>query len=397
MTEDDARFLCSETGEALLEQIAALTGEIPERALRLRRLRPDLDPVRAAAALQADDARRRAARRAIPGAERLLATPDALAQTTSPAVAAFHARRLRGQDDVLDPSCGIGIDAIAIAETGARVRAWERDPARAAFARANAQRRGVGDRVAVTTGDAPDTLPPGVALFFDPARRDDAGRASRDTDRWSPPLALWERARAAAPAAVAKLSPALPDDVLRDLGDAVAFLSDARECKEACVLCGRAADSLPPWCALLLPEEIVLPGGGDPPLAPRVGAWLLDPDPAVARADALADACRRLGAARISPDDAYLTSDAPPEGDAARCASAWRVREALPWHPGRVGERLRDAGVGRLILKKRRFAQDEAAVRKALRLRGDATAALVLVADGAGFLAVVCDPAPAVQ
>jgi predicted RNA methylase len=82
----------------------------------------------------------------------LFFTPDALAQATSPGLAAYHAERLAPFNSVADLGCGAGMDSIALAAAGARVVAVERDPARLVFARANAAARGVDERITFVTG-----------------------------------------------------------------------------------------------------------------------------------------------------------------------------------------------------------------------------------------------------
>lgn len=249
----------------------------------------------------------------------------------------------------------------------------------------------------VVVGDGAQAAMDGDGLFFDPARRDDSGRHSADADRYSPPLSLWSAARARGlRAGVAKLSPALPDETLADLGDAVAFLSEDGVCKEACILHGDAAIDLPARCAILLPEGIVAGSGGNAPIARDWGAYLLDPDPALVRADALAAACAALDARRFSPDDAYLTADNPPA--VGRWASAWRIREVHPYQPKALGKRLKALGIQSLIVKKRRFPLEPPALHKALALsgRGAPTATLVLIQTSDSYTAALCDPIPVV-
>jgi len=86
-------------------------------------------------------------------------TPRVLAQR--------QAERL-GADRVIDGFCGIGGNAIAFAEAGARVIAVERDPERLDLARRNADAKGV--RIDFRLGDLRDVLPtlPSWPLFLDP-------------------------------------------------------------------------------------------------------------------------------------------------------------------------------------------------------------------------------------
>ncbi len=103
-----------------------------------------------------------------------------------------------GAGRVLDPFCGCGGNAVAFARAGARVIAFERDPARAALARANFRAMGVADRVELRVGDGVARLPallrrwPDAAVFVDPP--------------WPPGATRW--AELAPPGLEAALAPA---------------------------------------------------------------------------------------------------------------------------------------------------------------------------------------------
>jgi hypothetical protein len=244
---------------------------------------------------------------------------------------------------------------------------------------------GVSNKITFIEGDASESdLSGWPAVFYDPARRTAPSvRHSSDGERYEPPLSLLQTWRAEGKALVAKLSPALPDDLLHSLGDAVLFLSESRECKEACVtfgLCDARSG------ALLLPEAAFVPAQEEPEIAAHLGGFLLDPDPALIRAGALGG----VGAEKISYDDAYLTSDVPVD---ARLARSYRIVETMTYQPRKLGAWLRDKDIGRLVVKKRRFPKEPDAVFKELGLKaGGEEATLVLVASGRGHLAVVCEP-----
>jgi hypothetical protein len=213
-----------------------------------------------------------------------------------------------------------------------------------------------------------------------------------------------------------KLSPGLPDPVLAGLKGRVEFLSEGRECKEACVWFGNAlgaaaaaADdaAAAAFAAVLLPEQIVVAAAtaaadtGGPSAAAAsapaglLGAFVHDPDPAIVRAGALDALASRIRARRISADDEYLTGDAPARP--RRLALSYRVvAAALPYAPiAPLRDLLRARGVGRVIVKKRHLAQEPAAVERALRLpsaSGGSEAVLILVRQSGRFLALVCEP-----
>lgn len=378
----------------MIAEALAIRGDAVKRVFALRRRHKATAPERVSGAVAVAEARERAIRRGFPVAHRWMATPDAVAQASAPTIAEFHASQIPAGARIVDPSCGIGADLVAFARAEHPIIAWEIDPVRAVFARENLRRLAPTAQVEIFDGPAPDDLPGDAWVFFDPARRDAHGRASTDSDRWSPSLDVWERARETHPGGVAKFSPGMPVDWLMAHGDLVVFISEHRECKEACVLFGKADRGISQISASLLPEMECLPSGDLPEVALEPGRWLLDPDPAAARAGALGAIAKRTNAKLLSPIDTYLTTDTELRTADARLATYWRIRDVVPLSRKALARHLRERGVGKLVLKKHRIAGDEAQWVRDLALKGPESAALVLVADTTSDKAVICDPIP---
>lgn len=380
MTPETATFLISDAGRALLGRGArALTND--------RGLAPELR----AGALAVIEGRERAARRGWPQAEQLFITADSLAQASSAAVAAFHAQCFSGCETVLDACCGLGRDALALAAAGKQVTAVDTDPARLCFARANAETLGLAERITFVCADVTTLDGNWDGVFFDPARREGGVRFSADADRYQPPLSYLEAVRTQSRVVVAKLSPALPDTVLQSFGGSLSFLSEERTCKEACLVLGKNLEPFTPPGAVLLPEAVHYVASEQPiPLAPEPEAFLLDPDPAVLRAGALATLAERTQAALLSEGDAYLTAAQPSWEPGVR---SYRVVTVLPYRERTLGRWLREQGIGRLVVKKRRYPKEPDAVHKELGLKGRGKeATLVIIAQGKSWLGVVCEP-----
>lgn len=405
LSPETAEFLVTPEGGQLLQEIGLLPGDTPQRVLALRKR--GLDLVIASAAVSVVEARHRARQR-FPDAARLFFTPDALAQSTSPMIAAYHAERLAasGAKTVVDLGCGIGIDTLALAEVGLSVLALERDPARLIFARANAAVRGVTDRITFRVDEVTDLNWDADAAYWDPSRRvgPDLRRVSRYGEQYEPPLEFLREIRSRVRlGGCIKLSPALPDEDLAELDGRVEFLSETRECKEACVWFGDvhgAAGESAVSAVLLSPEpRLLLEPSDDPsdPSAGPIGQYLFDPDPAVLRAGALGTLAERIVAHRVGAADTYLTGDTLPDFPLRAAVSAYRIIDAQPYRPKQVGALLRERGIGRLIVKKRHFGKEPDVVAKELQIKGGADEGiLVLVRTTAAsrpeFWAVLCEP-----
>ena len=126
------------------------------------------------------------------------------------------------------------------------------------------------------------------------------------------------------------------------------------------------------------------------------GAFLLDPDPAIIRAEAWGVALFVLDARFWSASDSYLASDTESTETGRRLASAYRVVASLPYAPKRIKAWLAANGYGRIVVKKRHFPQEPDAVARELgvSVRGAGREiTLVLVRDAPNrFTAVLCEP-----
>ena len=126
--------------------------------------------------------------------------------------------------------------------------------------------------------------------------------------------------------------------------------------------------------ALLWPDDRLV--GGTVALDVRApGAYVHEPDGAVIRAGAVGVLGARLGAGLLDPQIAYLTSDAPA---ASPFATTFAVERVLPYDVKVLRRWVREAGVGRLEVKRRGLDVDPARLRRDLRPDGPAEATLVL-------------------
>jgi SAM-dependent methyltransferase len=376
------RLLAPE-GQALLEELPAGTLD-PQEALRLgTRLRERYPAGLVAAALAQHELRVRAAGK-FRRAGRMWFTREGLEQASAEPLARHRAGRYDGFDRVADLCCGIGGDLCALAPGRAAV-AVDLDPVHLRMARENARLHGAEDLAAVRADVRDLRLPPALAVFVDPARRDGGRRLAAGDSR--PPLA-WCLALAGRVAGVGvKAAPGLPLDRVPP-GWEVELLADRRELKEAALWSPALATT--PRRATVFPGPHTLTARPGPPVpcAPP-GAFLLDPSPAVTRAGLVEDLARDLGAWKLDRRIAFLSTDRPPATPFGRLLA---VDASLPWNLKRLREVLRGRGVGTVEVRKRGSAVDVGELTARLRLRGDASAVVVLtrVADRPWVL--VCTP-----
>jgi len=389
MDADAARLTASPAALALLatmppyEAAGALT---LASQLRAR----GADPAIVSAAMTQARLRAAASAKFGPFAQGMLFTQDGLEQATRLAVAAHHAQRYvsAGLDTVADLTCGLGADAMAFASLGLSVLAFERDEATALFADHNLRHW---DNARVVYADAMATLAAGSidaqALFVDPARRDGHGRRHDPRD-YSPPLDNVLALRARWPEMGLKLGPALPHDAVPPESEAQ-WVSVDGDVVELGVWSGRLARRHG-HSALVMrgSQSHTFDGDPVPGEAGPLGEYVYEPDGAIIRAGLVGPLADQLGARLIDSHIAYLTSDAPIE---TPFAAGFRVLESLPYSEKRLASALSSRGIGRLEIKKRGMDIDPAALRPRLKLKGKASATVILTRVANSRLALIAE------
>jgi hypothetical protein len=328
-----------------------------------------------------------------PFASRMLFTEAGLEQATRLAVAARHAGRYAraGLTRVADLGCGIGGDAMAMAALELDVTAVDADEVTAAIASYNlapfANARVVQSRAEdVDLGDRD-------AVYLDPARRT-AGHADTrrlsDPSEWSPNLGFVFELASRMPVGV-KLGPGVDRALLPDDAEAQ-WISVDGQVVEVGVWTGALARDGIRRAALVIrgdeTAELSAPGDTEDEPTGALGAYFYEPDGAVIRARLIGDLARSLDARMLRHDIAYLTSD---DLTPTPFASAFRVLEELPTKESDLRPALAQRGIGVLEIKKRGADVDPAALRKRLKLKGEASGTLVLTRIGARHVALLVE------
>ncbi|WP_375385877.1 SAM-dependent methyltransferase [uncultured Microbacterium sp.] len=329
-------------------------------------------------------------------AERMLFTRAGLEQATRLSVAARHAERFRGAGitTVADLGCGIGGDALGFAGLGMRVEAVDADEVTAAIAAYNLAP--FGEAVSVGRGRAEEVeltaSAPTFGVWLDPARRT-AGHSETTRLRaedYTPPLE-WAIALAARVPTGIKLGPGFDRAAIPD-GVEAQWVSADGSTIELVLWSGVLARPGVGRAALVTRgdrswELTSAADAVDEPVR-ALGAFVHEPGGAVIRARLIGDVARALQAGMLAPGIAYLTGDA---ALTSPFVSSFRVRETLPADPRALGRALRERGIGILEIKKRGVDVDPASLRKTLKLRGDASATLILTRIDGARTAILAD------
>ena len=345
---------------------AAMAAGLQEKNLLpdLERLRKEYGNGLARAAVEMALLRTRAASK-FSRAHEMYFTRDALEQASGERISSHRAQRFADYASVGDFGCGIGGDLISLA---ARTNATgiERDVVRAAMAAENLRVCGVNGRASVQAADLAECSWPDVAaLWCDPARREN-GRRIFSVRNYQPALQTVLEWQKRVPNLGVKLSPGVQRREIAGLPAEVEFISEGGGLKEAVLWFGalRTADMR----ATLLPgaHTLIAMPGASVATGPLL-RYLYEPDPAVMRAGLVQTLAVMVDARKLDEDIAYLTSDALRPTVFAR---AYEVDDALPFSLKAIRARLRERGVGSVVVKKRGSPLDVDEFARALRLSG---------------------------
>ena len=326
-------------------------------------------------------------------ASRMLFTEAGLEQATRLKVAALHAGRFSraGVTHVADLGCGIGGDALALAAIDLEVTAADTDEVTAAIAAYNLTPF---PRARVLHARAEDVALGGIGgAWLDPARRTTTGGTTRritDASDYSPGLdfafGLADRM-----AVGVKLGPGTDRDVIPPEAEAQ-WISVDGDVVELGVWCGQVARPGIRRAALVIRGDAAheLTAGADSEDAPvgPIGDYLYEPDGSVIRARLIGALARANAAWMASAGIAYLTADVPFESPFAR---GFRVLERLPNDERQLRQALAARRIGTLEIKKRGVDVDPAALRTRLKLRGDASATIVLTREEGRHVALLVE------
>lgn len=364
---------------------AAMAEPDPSSLGAAERLRRGFGPDDAAWAL-GQAALRRAGRSKFARAHEMLFTRAGLEQATRARVARWRAERFAeaGVCEVWDLGCGIGADAMAMAEAGMRVVAVDADEAAVEAASHNLGLVGGGE---VILGRAEDvTVPAGAGVFLDPARRTSRGR-TWDVADFTPPWRFVLQHLAGDRFVCVKLGPGVPREIIPD-GVEACWVSDRGDVVEASLWNRLPAESR---AVVLGPEGVTSVTTPDEPReldVRAVGKYLIEPDGAVIRAGLLAEVGPGHDLWLLDRHTAYLSSDRPLTTPLATC---FAVREVLDLDRKALRGWVRERGVGTLEIKKRGVDVDPAVLRAQLKPKGRAAATLVLARTVEGAKAIVVE------
>ena len=381
--DDEFWVLTTEPGRALLSAVSMVSTPRPADLARWRK-HGSFEQV--AAAIRIAETRRRGASK-FKRADQMWFDPVGLEQSTSEEVARHKARRFLGQV-VFDLCCGIGGDAIALAESN-QVIAVDLDHGMCRRATWNAEVYGVAEKMAAIRAEAEGVaIPPHALVHIDPDRRVLSEKKGKSLDSYQPGLAFLQGMAKSARGGAFKLGPASNFDTHFDRGDLeVELISLGGECKEATVwfgslaTCRRRATSLPTGATWTDRDAPIDSYAGISPVQP----WIFDADPSLARAGLLDGFAKTHGLTRFIGGIDFLTAS---NRVVSPFLSAFEVIATLPMDRKVLKKEMSSRSIGVLEIKTKGVEIRPEGLRKELHLEGPNEATL-FIAGGEGPATVI--------
>jgi SAM-dependent methyltransferase len=350
LSPPQAEFLLSARGNNWLRRAANLPLTPATQLNDVQTLRRDLSPAEASAVMEQVLLRRRGAQKFERAAE-MFFVRSALEQATHYLVAQHRAKRFDGAGWVADLGCGIGGDALALAQAAGRVIGLDANALRLALAQRNAGVYGLTNRLDFTLGDAlrpPFPLKSLDAFFADPARRARNGKRTFDPQQYSPPLSALLKVYGRYPLGV-KVAPGV--DYAAISVEEVEVVSLNGEVKETVLWFNALATPGVTRRATLLPQGISLTDAApDDCSVKALGDYLYEPDPAIIRAGLVKQAGTQLGLWPVDEKIAYLS------GNAARQSplmTGYQIEARLPLKMKQINRYLKNQHIARVNVKQR--------------------------------------------
>ena len=367
------RRLADPAAGELLERVRRLDPADAAALTRLRKAHPAQD---VADAIDLVDARRRGEAKFGSFAERMLLDRVGVEQASALPVARVKATRMRrlvgGAGDGFDLCCGVGGDAVALAEAGFDLTLVDADAGRLFMAEHNVRccaQRTPRTRCAEVRSLE---LPSDAAVHLDPDRRP-AGKRRFDPADCEPGLDFIERLAARGAPSAIKLAPGV-DSARLPRGE-TQWISHAGRLRQAVLWTGpveaghratRVAACDPTERRVEAEELAGWPGA--PPPSVDVSRHVYEADPAVERAELLYLLCEAHALAEAYPGLGLLTGE-------GRVASPWltgfELLARMPWREKRVKAEAARLDAGVVEVKTRDKAVDTDRAQKALRGRGE--------------------------
>lgn len=321
-------------------------------------------------------------------------TRKGLEQCTDEVLARFKSQRFPAQQPLADLCCGIGGDALSLADRGSLV-AWDADPVTAHLAACNLKlcTQHVGE---VHAQLADSTAVKEVAAWhIDPDRRAAGERTIELCDYEPGPAFLLDLLRNNPNGAV-KVAPGAELQPTDWPACERQWLGSRGECRQQVLWFGDLAQQVGQHVATVVArngEAVNYVGRSDTPLvsAEAILSYIYEPDATILAAHLAGTLAAEQQLLAISAGGGYLTADHFVQHP---LLAAFRVREVMPYDLRKLKTYCREHQLGQLEIKKRGVDLQPHFVRRQIISAGDAAAVIFITPFAGQVKAIVAERSP---
>ncbi|HED05394.1 MAG TPA: methyltransferase domain-containing protein [Ignavibacteria bacterium] len=384
MKYQDLEFLLSKEGKALTRKLSLqFFGQKvkPESVLKLRKEFPDID-IRSVVELI--NLRQRAEGK-FKNASDMFFTKNGLEQSTGENVAEHVAKRFAPFKNIVDLTCGVGGNTIALARHS-HVVAVEKDNTTLQMAQENAKVNSVEKNIDFINTNAENIdLKEFDAVFIDPARRDPKSNTRTVSLRDSIPslTSFLPKILSQVGAVGVKVSPAVSYDEISLLSEIpeIEVIAEKNECKQVMLWFGklktveRRATILPSGVSFINdPKPIMIE------CSPFM-KYIIEPNCSIIRAHLIDELAIRFKLKKIDPNIAYLTTDSMlfPENDIFKI---FEVLVASSYNLKGLKKKLKELKISNINITRRGFPKKPEEIRSLLKIKEGGPFFLILTRIG---------------
>lgn len=381
MTREELDYLKSEEGQAAYQQYRFFdVKKLELLILKLNATYPEFSSLVSLIKL------RRAAKDKFSKSEEMFFTSISLEQSTGEVIARHIAKRFKADWQVADLTCGLGGNAIFLAEKVKKVLAVDLYYEKLDCARENAIAYGVQDKIDFVMGDAFLNIKPGTdAFFLDPARDREGNTKTRSFLNSQPELLkilplLFEVTHNVA----VKISPAFDYEELRALPEEpeVEIISEDNNCKVAMLWFGEfktaklRATGFKGEKFFSFKDE----GVENSPIS-EIKKYLYEPNKAISKAHLINEVAAKFSLSKINFNLSFLTSDELVDTEGLNIFRKFKILHSEIFSLKIFKEFLKSRGITRAEIMTKHFPMTPEEIRKRLKIKDGGNAVLILTVN----------------
>lgn len=386
--ESNLEFLFSESAERFLSEVRADFDAGKSLVQITKKLRKELSAQQTSQILQQHELRSRGKAK-FKKSQQMFFLRKQLEQSTNEAISFYKSRRFKKMNRVVDLCCGIGGDAIGLAQH-CDLTIVDLDPEVVTIAEKNVQAYGFS-----ATRMACDVMDIDVnsfdAFHIDPDRRVEGNRSTK-SEFFCPEKKQLDSMAQKNPNFAMKLAPATRpwmDQCERE------FVGFDRECKQQIIWSGELSEQMGIRATTLDPsgnptetffEEVADENDGDISIGEHQ-KFVYDPHPCLVASRLVNAFGRRNGLSRLTYNTVYLTGDQLLKSSFVQC---FEVIETCVLDDSLIKKMLDRHDVGHLELKKRGVELDVMKRFAKIKCTGTQSATLILAPTDEGLRGLLC-------